>query len=119
MWKPITNHPGYEVSESGEVKSYLRTPKILKQATSKEGYRFVRLKQGDSYPIVYIHQLVCEVFNGARPEGMMCLHRDDNKCNNHYKNLRWGTRMDNCSDLKHNGGRKVWKNRYGNGKVRP
>ena len=117
MWKNIPNHPGYKVNESGEVRSYLRTPKVLKQATSKEGYNFVRLKQGNKYPIVYIHQLVCSVWNGERPEGMMCLHEDDNKTNNHYTNLRWGTRSDNTDDLKRNGGRKVWVNRYGRGSV--
>ena len=119
MWKEIPNHPGYEVNESGDVRSYLRTPKVLKHSVGTNGYKFVRLKKDDKYPIVYIHQLVCSVWNGQRPDGMMCLHEDDNKDNNHYTNLRWGTRTDNITDQKKNGGRKVWKNRYGTGKVRP
>lgn len=44
-----------------------------------------------------IHQLVAETFI-PNPEGYNeILHLDDNKQNNHYTNLKWGTHLENMS----------------------
>lgn len=50
-----------------------------------------------------IHILVLEAFVGPRPEGMLGLHRDDDKSNNAVENLYWGTYSDNAADAVRNG----------------
>lgn len=46
-----------------------------------------------------IHQLVAEAFI-PNPEGYSeILHLDDNNRNNHYKNLKWGTHVENMSTV--------------------
>ena len=47
--------------------------------------------------------LVCTAFHGSRPQGMHCLHNDDDKTNDRASNLRWGTNGDNVRDAFRNG----------------
>jgi len=42
-----------------------------------------------------VHVAVCEAFHGKRPEGMVVDHIDEDRVNNHYKNLRWVTQSEN------------------------
>jgi hypothetical protein len=45
-----------------------------------------------------VHQLVCEAFNGARPEGAITRHLDGDRTNNVPENLAWGTCTENNLD---------------------
>ena len=53
-----------------------------------------------------VHQLVAEAFIGPRPDGLYCLHRDDDRFNNTPENLYWGTQSENQKDCHRNGHRR-------------
>lgn len=58
---------------------------------------YVRLRRPHPH-LTYIHHLVLEAFVGRRSVGMECRHLDGNAANNHWTNLRWGTRYENTMD---------------------
>jgi hypothetical protein len=45
-----------------------------------------------------VHQLVCELFHGAKPAGKVVCHFDDDTLNNAAANLYWGTLSENARD---------------------
>lgn len=46
-----------------------------------------------------MHALVAEAFHGWRPsEDHEVAHGDGSRVNNHYRNLRWATRLENAAD---------------------
>ncbi len=100
-WKPVPGFDRYEVSDRGRVRS-LRTrhgnrryPQRIGATPGRQGYCRVGLrKEGKSYNHG-VHQVVLMAFVGPRPDGMECIHLDDNKANNRLANLRWGTRSEN------------------------
>lgn len=47
--------------------------------------------------------LVLQAFVSQREEGMECCHVDGNPCNNHVKNLKWGTSAENSADARVHG----------------
>lgn len=61
---------------------------------SKMDERFIIVHKGKSYKVA---QLVCEAFNGPRPDGMVCIHIDENPANNRSSNLKWGTQKENLN----------------------
>lgn len=101
IWKQITDHPNYAVSNNGEVKrikngpSNARANHILKQGITNKGYPRVRLQVGNKSIGKYVHQLVLIAFRGNRPDGYVCNHRDGNKLNNALDNLEWVTQQAN------------------------
>ena len=105
MWKPIPNHPGYEVSDLGEVRSW--RPKNGRGGLASEPRMLTILPFADSpYLRVSItgktrrvHQLVLEAFVGPRPTGHLVMHLDDDPTNNALTNLRYGTQQDNLDDM--------------------
>ena len=66
-------------------------------------YRKVALSIDGEATLRGVHQIVCEAFHGACPEGMEVRHLDDNKLNNAASNLQWGTRSENIQDRRTNG----------------
>lgn len=48
---------------------------------------------------MYVHRIVALTFIGVPPfaKSEVC-HNDGNRRNNHYSNLRWGTRKENVAD---------------------
>ena len=107
-WLPAVGFPGYEVSDSGLVRSVERTvierntgrsrvckSKVLKPNLVK-GYWQVGLSVGGELTYKYVHQLVCEAFNGPRTGETR--HLDGNRLNNTPANLRWGTTKENAAD---------------------
>lgn len=121
-WLPVVGDFNiYEVSDLGRVRSIDRvTPyrnttrffkgKILSPGTdtsgTSNGRHFVMLFTASGTPRRVnrkVHHLVLEAFVGPRPEGMECLHWDDNPSNNRLENLRWGTHSENTMDSIRNG----------------
>lgn len=123
-WMPVPNHPDYEVSDYGRVRSvdrmkvYTRRDqysgdmlsisrrhrgKILQPGTVKSGHQLVVLTRGNP---CFVHALVLTAFVGPAPEGTECCHWDDDPANNHLTNLRWGTRADNMADYERNHGHR-------------
>lgn len=116
QWKPVVGYEGlYEVSDHGRVRSLdkvvnssvcttglrLRKGRLLKQSLTKSGYCTVQLYTNGKKTAKrrYVHHLVLEAFVGPRPEGLECLHGDDDKLNNTPSNLRWDTRLANCREM--------------------
>lgn len=98
IWKPIPNHPLYEVSTNGEIRSWNKnghgvrqSPVILACIPNPKGYRTVTL-QGKSYTV---HKIVAEAFLGACPSGMTVNHKNGIKHDNRVENLEYCTSQNN------------------------
>jgi hypothetical protein len=105
-WLPIPDHPGYEVSDQGRVRSYRdrqghrqAEPRILAPLTVK-GYQQIKLGRAHQ---MKVHVLVLMAFVGPRPRGMQACHRGDDPSNNALSNLRWATSRENWNDRRRNG----------------
>lgn len=70
----------------------IRTPTIVNR------YLTAQLFTGRRFRAGRIHILVCEAFNGLRPEGMEAAHRDGNRLNNSAYNLYWASPKENKRD---------------------
>lgn len=106
-WKWIEGWEGYyQVSDEGRVRrpkdSLSRYQKELirkaKPCLGNSGYLMVMLKAAGRCESRYIHLLVCEAFNGRRPDGAVCCHNDSDLSNNRADNLRWDSREGNEAD---------------------
>jgi hypothetical protein len=115
-YKDIVGFPGYKAGSDGSIWSCLKRVfegrgcySILSDCwrrltpTITKGYEIVHLCRNTKVHTRRVHILVLEAFSGFRPEGMLCLHWDDNRVNNRIENLRWGTLLDNASDSIRNG----------------
>lgn len=116
-WVPIIGYEGhYEVSDQGRVKSldktivqqdkngrsYKRTfpGRIRSLGLRPDGYLCVTLSANGKTVTKLVHQIVCEAFNGLRPDGMPhTRHLDGDKTNNRPSNLAWGTAKENMADV--------------------
>jgi hypothetical protein len=121
-WRSILGYSGYEVSDEGQVRSFLNrngtglvdTPRLMKlsKATGKKYWRVGLRRMGNTvYRLVHI--LVLEEFVGERPKGHQACHRDDDQDNNRLENLKWATHRENVADKIANGkqvrGSEVWR----------
>lgn len=110
-WRMIPDYPGYEVTESGEVRSWLKSgpgsagnyreePIVKTAKPDKDGYLRVSIKVAPGkYRRIGVHRLVAKAFlPDTRFEGGLVLHNDGNPANNHVSNLRWGTQAENMAD---------------------
>lgn len=65
---------------------------------NKADERFIIVYKGKCYKVAH---LVCEAFNGPRPEiegeRVVCMHLDENAANNRADNLAWGTQKENLN----------------------
>lgn len=94
-WKPVPNYEGlYEVSDSGNVRSFQRKKGLLKLMRDSYGYRQVHLSKSGKVTRFKIHRLVASVFLGLTPK-MHVDHRDSDRANNHFSNLRVCTLEEN------------------------
>ena len=84
----------YLVYPDGNVFSFISN-KILKQADTGRGYKFVKIDQKNRY----VHKLVAEAFLpkpvGRENENLEIDHIDRNASNNNVENLRWVSRSEN------------------------
>lgn len=107
-WRTINNHPMYEVSPYGYIRSWKSgEPRILKTWPNQYGHQYVGI-DGER---LSVHRLVAQHYI-PNPEGYgVVRHIDDNPRNNCYFNLAWGTQADNRRDcVKH--GRDFVKSVY-------
>jgi hypothetical protein len=119
--RPIPSCPGYEASAGGQIwsvgsnwRGYGARP--LQPKPNTDGYLKVRVQLGADRKNYPVHKLVAEAFLGARPEGMQVCHRDGNKLNNWWPNLRYGTAAENANDRAHHG-RTAMSVSNGNGRL--
>ena len=96
----------YRVYENGDIVStYFKNPRRLSPSVNM-GYLRVSLQiEGTSkYKNFTIHRLVAVAFLGdMSADGLIVLHNDGNKLNNHVSNLRWGSHKDNSNDARIHG----------------
>lgn len=105
-WKEVVGFEGYQVSDTGEVRSFINNrhgvgtkSHILKPTPNKHGYDTVCLGRGNRK---LVHRLVADAYV-PNPDGLpLVRHLDDNPKNNSCGNLAWGTQTDNMQDcVKH------------------
>ncbi len=123
-WLPVVGYEGlYEVSDQGRVRSLLRRDRknrhvhgrVLKprSTTNTSGNKYLRVQlclDGTNRDY-YIHALVLESFVGARPQGCVAAHEDNDGTNNTPSNLSWKTQQGNADDrVRHGNTTKGEKN---------
>lgn len=100
-WKTIPDHPEYEVSNEGRVRSHKfgRVKYLKPQANVLRGnyLHFTCITDGVRAQFK-VHCIVAELFIGPRPEGLDIRHLDGNSQNNEVGNLKYGTRLENERD---------------------
>ena len=114
-WKAIPGYEGfYSVSNLGRVRaeqrqvpgkmSSIRTlPQKLMTPTNNDGYLQIRLSRNKSSICRKVHALVMMAFVGKRPDGMEVAHKNGIRSDNRLENLRYDTKLGNCSDKKIHG----------------
>lgn len=108
-WRDIAGYP-YEISSLGRVRRTraakgAKVGRILKHRTSKNRYPFVTLHLSAGLNETrYVHDLVCETFNGSkRSRAHEVAHWDGSRTNCKPDNLRWVTRKENMEDAARHG----------------
>ena len=115
LWHPVLGFEGeYLVSNVGRVMC-AHTGQIRRSQLLDNKYVAVCMNS----KLLKVHHLVAEAFIGPRPDGLLCLHRDDDKFNNTPENLYWGTASQNQRDCHRNGHRKQDGANNNNAKLNP
>ena len=84
----------YEVSDKGNVKS-LRSGKLLKQSSNRDGYKMVSLTKDGKSRGFSVHRLVALTFI-PNPDGLPEVnHKDESHDNNVLENLEWISKKGN------------------------
>jgi hypothetical protein len=103
-WLPVLGYEGqYEVSDEGEVRSWLPyrgtpLPRSMALHLDSNGYPSVRLWDGVRQRHYRVHRLVTEAFIGPRPNGHQTRHLNGNPNDNRLSNLTYGTPSENNLD---------------------
>ena len=92
IWKNVLGYEGlYQVSNLGNIKSFIGKEKILKPSTTNNGYPGVNLTKDKKIKRYSVHRLVAEAFI-PNPNNYPCVnHKDENRTNNRADNLEWCT----------------------------
>nr|DAL34361.1 MAG TPA_asm: homing endonuclease [Caudoviricetes sp.] len=117
-WVPVPGViRGYEISSQGRVRSVDRVTLttsgharcyrghvITPARHVRGGYLFVNLSVDGRQHHRKVHALVCEAFNGEKPDSATLVrHLDGNIYNNTPSNLQWGTASENLNDAVRHG----------------
>jgi len=97
----------YQVSSFGRVRKHTSDGYFeVRQRPTSQGYTCVsiRAETATKNRDILVHHLVLTAFISQRPPGLLALHKDDDKTNNHVSNLIWGTHQQNSDDFKRNKG---------------
>ena len=107
VWRHVPSQPQFLVSTEGRfmvapyqapmprggLRHYGGEPRF--GVWNKTDGRFVTVYKGKTYKV---HQLVCEAFNGPKPDDRaVVMHIDENAANNRPENLKLGTQKENLS----------------------
>jgi len=90
---------GYEVNRRGQIR-IIKTGKFRKPQVNKNApYQMVNFTIDGKEIRCYVHRIVACTFIKCYNREKYCTinHIDENKTNNHYTNLEWGTVSDNMS----------------------
>lgn len=109
IWKDIKGYEGiYKISNFGNVYSCVRLGYggiLLKNTVGNKGYNRISLcRNGERRKLKRVHRLVAEAFLD-NPNNYKCIdHKDRNKTNNSYTNLRYCSYSENCRNKYISGG---------------
>lgn len=131
IWKTIEGYNGYyEVSNQGRVRSidryvtrkdgykYFLKGRILKQLTSKTGYKYLNLHPDSTHQNhVYVHRLVAQAFIENTSDLPEVNHKDEDKANNAVENLEWCSGKYNCNYGTHKMHLRRLRNREGSSRA--
>ena len=90
-WHAITGHPGYQVSNDGQVRNS-RTGRVLKTRLFPNGYVAVNLGKGPTY---LVHRLVASTFVGNQEGKPQVNHKNGVRSDYRAENLEWVTCSEN------------------------
>lgn len=99
MYLGIDFH-GYKVFPDGTISN---GKKLMKPFVDEDGYLRIALTINKKQKKFYVHRLVYELYVGPLMIGEVCCHNDNNRTNNHWKNLRSDSQKNNISDKLKNG----------------
>lgn len=106
VWLGHPRFPAYLIGVHGAVLSLVkRKPRILSPTRMGTYAGFQMVGTDGRLAHMYLHRLVAEVVHGPCPEGKECAHRDGDKANADFTNLRWATHTENEADKLHTGTR--------------
>jgi len=100
IWKTIEGWP-YLVSNHGRIKRILDLKDIKPQVHYK-GHLFLHLSREKEYKKFFVHRLVAMAFIPNPENKEFVDHIDENKQNNHVKNLQWKTLKENTQSYHEN-----------------
>lgn len=97
QWRPIADARRYMISECGDIKSGSRR---LRGFIDQDGYLKYAIFFDDGVKrCVFAHRLVAETYIGPAPSSCHeVAHNNGSRIANHFKNLRWATRIENDAD---------------------
>ena len=105
IWRPIKGFDGYEVSNTGKVRSlnYLNKKGNIKELShwiGKKGYHQVTLRKNNKNSYPYIHRLVAEAFipNPDNKPEVDHIIPVSNGGSDGADNLRWCTHKENMNN---------------------
>lgn len=105
-FKPISNFPGYFISDLGKVMSQKGKNKKILKTRQCNGYEIVDLHKDGKRTTVSVHRLVAEAFIHNPLNLPEINHKDQQKNNNVKDNLEFCTRVYNVN-YTHNGNARV------------
>lgn len=96
IFKPIIDHPGYEISNLGNIFS-LKTFRLMNPSTQSRGYKYIQfLKNGKQKPFL-VHRIVAIHFIDNPNNYPFVNHIDSDRKNNRVDNLEWCTHKMNVA----------------------
>ncbi len=107
IWKQIIGFENiYEINEYGDIRNSI-TKEIRSPYITNKGYKAIDLyKDGIRYKYL-IHRLVAVHFVPNPDNYPIVLHKDNNKLNTYYTNLKWGTYSENNAQAISDGLNKI------------
>jgi hypothetical protein len=92
--KLIPGSEHYFITEDGNVINN-KTGKTLKPEITQRGYYRIEIRINGNKKRLYVHKLVAQAYLPNPDNKPMVDHRDQQKHNNHKRNLRWVTNQEN------------------------
>lgn len=99
----IPGFPGYKITATGSIWSSISNRWLIPDPHAQGYFRVVLTvnKKGHRF---LVHRLIALAWIGPPPfDGAKVLHKDDDRSNNHYSNLYYGTQSNNMKDAVRNG----------------